>query len=132
ASILGSVLRPDTDDLRLIQRLLPHTVGDVWLWLAISLSAGFCEEFLFRGYLLRQFQALTGSLPLALTLQALVYGAVHLVLPYQLAVSVTVLALLLGTLAVWQKSLLPGMIVHAAIDLAGGLLSFAAAPHGSA
>jgi membrane protease YdiL (CAAX protease family) len=39
--------------------ITPRGIPEVGLWIAVSCSAGFCEEVIFRGYLLRQFGALT-------------------------------------------------------------------------
>jgi CAAX prenyl protease-like protein len=42
-----------------IRNLLPRTPIELALFLASSLTAGFCEELIYRGYLQRQFTALT-------------------------------------------------------------------------
>src|SRR5262249_40735517 len=57
--------------------MLPHGALESALWIALSASAGFCEELVFRGYLQRQFHALTGSALWALALQAVVFGLSH-------------------------------------------------------
>ncbi len=82
-----------------------------------------CEEILYRGYLLRQFRALTGSPAIALLLQAVVFAMGHISLGMAFTISVSLLALCLGALALWQKSLVLGMVIHAGISLFGGLVS---------
>ena len=42
-----------------VQFLLPHGGSELAVWMALSLTAGICEETLFRGYLQKQFMALT-------------------------------------------------------------------------
>jgi membrane protease YdiL (CAAX protease family) len=42
-----------------IRNLLPQGPVEVVLFLATSVTAGFCEELIYRGYLQRQFTALT-------------------------------------------------------------------------
>lgn len=42
-----------------VDSLLPQSVLEVVLWIATSITAGICEEMAFRGYVQRQFQALT-------------------------------------------------------------------------
>jgi membrane protease YdiL (CAAX protease family) len=103
--------------------MFPTTPIEQALWVVFSLSAGFCEEVVYRGYLFRQFHTLTGSLAAALLLQTVAFGMAHLVLPLALVMSVSALALLLGGLAIWQKSLIPGMIMHAALGLFGAFAS---------
>lgn len=39
-----------------VEKLSPHTRPELGLFVALSLSAGFCEEFSFRGYLIWAFQ----------------------------------------------------------------------------
>jgi membrane protease YdiL (CAAX protease family) len=41
------------------QGLLPQGLLESLAWLPLALSAGFCEELAFRGYLQKQFQAIT-------------------------------------------------------------------------
>src|SRR5262249_26530998 len=43
-----------------VEKRSPHTRSEMGLWMAVSLSAGFCEEFIFRGYLIWAFQPMFG------------------------------------------------------------------------
>lgn len=115
---LSRMLHPSLEALRGLQAMLPKVPVERAVWAAFALTAGVCEEVVYRGYLLRQFRALTGNTFAALVLQAVSYGAVHLVLPIQMVVGVVVLGLLLGGLAAWQKSLVPGMVLHVGVGLA--------------
>jgi len=82
-----------------VRSLLPRHPIDLALWVALSLSAGFAEELVFRGYLFMQFRALIRSPGLALIMQSVLFGA----------------------LALMNRSLRPGMIAHAWTDIAAGL-----------
>jgi hypothetical protein len=115
---LGTVLRPSPEQLAGLRAMLPHSGVERLWWSGFALSAGVCEELVYRGYLLRQFRALTHSALAALALQATAYALAHLVLPAPMIASVALLGLYLGALAVWQKSLVPGMIAHVGIGLA--------------
>lgn len=87
------------------------------LWIVMALSAGFCEELIFRGYLQRQISDLTDSAVAAVLLQALLFGLAH---GYQASRNMTlisVLGVLYGILAFFRKSLIPGMLAHAASDI---------------
>lgn len=114
---LSKMLHPSAEALRGLAAMLPHSPAERTLWAAFAVSAGVCEEIVYRGYLMRQFQALTGNRFVAVVLQALCYGLVHLAFPVQMLVGVLALGLLLGGIAVWQKSLVPGMILHVAVGL---------------
>ncbi len=99
--------------------VVPFPVGVVEIVLAIlvALSAGVCEEIVFRGYFLRQFQALSGSVVAAVFLQALVFGPGHFNQGVRVTGLATLYALVFGLLAVWRRSLRPGMIAHTLSDL---------------
>ena len=62
---------------RNMQYILPHGGAEITLWIAISVTAGICEETIFRGYLQRQFMALTKSVPAGILLSAAAFGAAH-------------------------------------------------------
>jgi len=104
------------------QGLLPKGNLESFVWIPLALSAGFCEELVFRGYLQRQFQAVTGSVGLAVLFQAIVFGVGHL---YEGVAPVALIALygvLFGLLSAWRKSLRPGMIAHAWSDIFGVII----------
>ncbi len=44
-----------------IQTMLPQRALEILLWIPVSISAGVCEEFVFRGYFQKQFEAFTHS-----------------------------------------------------------------------
>ncbi len=101
--------------------LLPRGWLEIVLWVGLSLSAGFCEEVVYRGYLQKQFHALTGSLSLAVLLQAVVFGLGHSYQGLKLVILIMVLGALFGVLAAACKSLRPGMLSHAWSDIYGGI-----------
>jgi membrane protease YdiL (CAAX protease family) len=121
--VLGKVLDVSADEVRHLQSLLPKNALEKVCWVVLSVSTGFCEEFVYRGYLQQQFRRLTGSLSAAVVLQAIVFGVAHVSLPWQIAVSVMFLALLLGGVAAWRKSLIPVMLLHAGFDILAGVFS---------
>jgi membrane protease YdiL (CAAX protease family) len=120
-------LRPTTDELRIVQSFFPRGVSEKVGFVVLTLTAGFCEEFIYRGYLQQQFQALTGSLTLGIVLQAILFAVLHVTLPWKFVVSVTAMALFLGALVGWRTTLVPAMLVHTVVNLFGGLLSSAGA-----
>jgi uncharacterized protein len=100
-----------------VQRMLPADRFEIILWIFLSLSAGLMEEVLFRGYLQRQFHALSGSQAAALLLQAALFGIGHV---YQGALAcfiITIYGLLFGGLALRRNSLRPGIVAHAWMDI---------------
>ena len=81
-----------------------------WLvLLAIAVTPAFCEEFLFRGFVLSAFDR-PGRRRLAVVLSAIAFGAVHMI-PQQVFYA-TLLGLVLGLLAIRSGSIWPGLVFH--------------------
>jgi uncharacterized protein len=102
---------------RAIQYLLPVSGLEKALWIALSVTAGICEETVSRGYFQRQFMALTGNVGVAIVLQGLVFGSLHLYQGVRKAIPIAILGVALGTLAHWRKSVRPGMFEHSLQDM---------------
>jgi membrane protease YdiL (CAAX protease family) len=100
---------------------LPRSGAERMLWVLVSISAGFAEEIVFRGYVQRQLEALTRSRWTALGLQALLFGVTHGYQGADAMVRISVLGLAFGLMAVWRQSLRPGIIAHSWTDMASGL-----------
>ena len=99
------------------QFLFPHGRMESALWIVMSVTAGICEEVLFRGYLQRQFMALTKSAVFGIFLSAVAFGLAHAYQGLRHVVQIALLGAMLGALAWWRKSVRPGMISHAAQDI---------------
>jgi uncharacterized protein len=104
------------------QGLLPRGILESLMWIPVALSAGFCEEVAFRGYLQKQFQAITGNAGWAVLFQAIVFGIGHLYEGVGQVARITMFGVLFGLLALWRKSLRPGMIAHAWSDIFGVII----------
>jgi hypothetical protein len=103
-------------------QLLPRTAVESIVWVFVSITAGICEELMFRGFLQRQILTLTGSAILAVSAQAIIFGATHGYQGWRSVVAIVVYGLLAGILAHWRRNLRPGIVAHAWQDVAGGLL----------
>ena len=100
--------------------LVPGTALELVVWCLLSITAGFCEEIIFRGYLQRQFAVITRSMLGGIALSAVVFGAAHGYEGGPRMLLVGVYGLMFGLLAWWRKSLRPGMIAHAWHDAFSG------------
>jgi len=106
-----------------MRAFLPQGGLESTIFLLLAVTAGICEEFIFRGYLQRHFSGWTRSAVLGIILQGILFGGYHA--PLGLASVITNAiggALLYGTLAAWRRSLRPGMIAHIAGDAIGVLV----------
>jgi membrane protease YdiL (CAAX protease family) len=107
-----------------VDSLLPKSLVEVFVWIATSITAGICEEIAFRGYLLRQFHALTGGVAWAVLAQALVFGIAHSYQGWRAVTVISVLGVLYGALAVWRRNLRANIVAHAWSDIWEGWLKF--------
>jgi membrane protease YdiL (CAAX protease family) len=108
-----------------IRNLFPHGPTETVVYLMLAMTAGFCEELIFRGYFQRQFVALTQSAVGGIVLQGIVFGAGHGYQGWRYMIVIAVFGILFGLMALWRRTLRPGMIAHFVQDGVGGLL----APH---
>jgi membrane protease YdiL (CAAX protease family) len=101
--------------------LLPATLSESVVWVGVSLAAGICEELVYRGYLQSQLWSLTKSLPAALALQSVIFGFGHIYQGWKPALVTAIYGLVFGLVAAWRRSIVPGAIAHAIVDILGGL-----------
>lgn len=105
---------------RSLQRMRPtNTVEGLWILLMVAPTAGVCEEFLYRGFLLSRVAALTGSMEAAALLAALLFGGAHLYQGWMGAARAAVIALLLAGPVLVSGCLVPAMAAHFLIDAIG-------------
>jgi uncharacterized protein len=121
ASILGSHGRGGAAE-QSISYLLPRTFNEKLMWIALSITAGICEEAMYRGYLQRQIIALTRSAPAGIFFSAMAFGAAHAYQGLQRASVIAASALLFGLLAHKRGTVRPGMIAHGMQDAIAPLL----------
>src|SRR5947209_1406688 len=107
---LSAILRPGSNEN--IRKMLPQSTVEIVLWIFVSLTAGICEEFVFRGYLQMQISGLLKNATAGLVLQGMIFGAGHAYQGPKQMLIIAVLGCALGVLAKWQKSLRPGMLSH--------------------
>jgi membrane protease YdiL (CAAX protease family) len=124
AAALGVHWLLGTGSDKTVDSLLPQSLLEIVIWIGTSLTAGICEELVFRGFLQRQFHALSGNLAVAVLLQGLVFGLFHSYQGWRNVVVISVLGILFGILAAWRRNLRANIMVHAWADIWEGWLKF--------
>lgn len=114
------VMHVQTGDV--VKSMVPRGGVEIGLWVALAVSAGVCEETVFRGYLQRQFMALAQNAPAGILLSAVVFGAGHVYQGFRQALVIVVYGVLFGVLAYWRRNLRAGMIAHAWHDSFTGIV----------
>jgi membrane protease YdiL (CAAX protease family) len=126
AGLLYSMGFSDPDKLQEARKalvpLFPQGALQSALWVGVAVTAGFCEEIVFRGYLQRQIAAITGNITLAIVAQAVLFGAGHVYQGPERMLVIAVWGAMFGLLALWRKSLRPGMMAHAFHNTLVGLV----------
>ena len=108
-----------------VEGVLPHTSGELKLFLALSLAAGVGEEIVFRGYLLPYFDGLVGPARAVLA-STLIFGLGH---AYQGAAGIVktgIVGLFCAGAYIGTGSLLAPMLLHVVIDAASGMVAYLA------
>ena len=111
--------------VKTVDSLLPKSLMEIVVWIGVSLTAGICEEMAFRGFLQKQFHALTGNIAAAVVAQGLVFGLFHAYQGWRNVAVIAVLGMLLGALAAWRGNLRVNILSHAWTDIWEGWLKFA-------
>lgn len=99
--------------------LLPSTAAERSWWWLVCITAGICEEVVYRGFLLHylHLQPLHLNLTWALLASSIIFGIAHLYQGVAGAVQTTVIGFVLGAIFLVTGSLLIPIVVHAVMDL---------------
>lgn len=98
--------------------LIPVTGRERWVWVAVAISAGVCEEVVFRGWLLstlRQEAGLGGATLIAVA--AVLFGCAHAYQGISGMVLTGIAAAIFCALYVGTGSLLAPILLHILIDV---------------
>jgi membrane protease YdiL (CAAX protease family) len=123
--ILQRLLASFEHDTQAFQAMIPHNIPESLGFLAIALTAGFVEEFVFRGYLQAQLTAICGSRFLGSLIQIMLFMLVHYYQGLIRMVLTGVLGLVFTVVALWRKNLRPGMIAHGLGDSLSAIMFLA-------
>jgi hypothetical protein len=127
--VIGHLLHTEPNS-KIVQFMMPVGWLELAMWLLLSLTAGICEETIFRGYFQRQFVGWTGNIIVGIVISAVLFGAIHIYQGWKQTIVIGVFGAMFGTLAVMRKSLKPGMIAHSFQDSAVGAAFMLAAKFG--
>lgn len=113
------------DQMGDLSSLAPQSATENRYFFLVSITAGICEEVLYRGILMG---ALIPALGLwsAVALSSVVFGMGHMYQGLTGIVKTTLLGLLMALLTVFSGSLLVAILLHVVIDLTSGRMMGAA------
>ena len=101
--------------------LVPRTQSEHRGAILVALTAGICEELMFRGFVIWYFLVLWPGtrigLIFAVVASSILFGIGHIYLGVRAVRSTAIGGLLFAAIALAAGSLLPPMLLHAALDL---------------
>lgn len=108
----------------LAEKVLPQNGIERLAFTAVAVTAGVCEEFIYRGFV---FALLGGGWRYAWVLSVLgsaaLFAAAHLYQGRRGMATTFVVGLLFGAARVLTGNLAPAVVAHTAVDLVGGLVA---------
>lgn len=108
--------------MRKAGKILPQNGEERAWFIAVALTAGVCEEILYRGFLPWFIDAHTGGFRgVGYVVAAVVFGLGHAYQGKDGMVVTAILGLIFGAIAFSVRSLVPGQLLHVAIDLINGI-----------
>jgi membrane protease YdiL (CAAX protease family) len=105
--------------------ILPHTRAQMYWFMPVSLTAGFCEEFLFRGYFIWAFTPWLGWWGAA-ALSVPIFASLHAYQGWNGALRTGIAGVLFTLVVAIFGSLWPAITLHALVDLGAGIIAWAA------
>ena len=106
---------------------MPENDLEVRLFYLVAISAAIAEEIVFRGFFVYYFTTWFEGNPwsywLAIGLPSLIFAISHYYQGWKAMTKIALLSLIFGWLLVYTRSLLIPVVLHFAVDVAGGYLS---------
>lgn len=106
---------------KLSARILPHSLVELLPYLALALTAGVCEEFLYRGFALAALSRAGVATWVGVLGTSLLFGLAHTYQGRTGILGTGVLGIVFALGRVFYHSLAPVMVWHTAVDVVAGI-----------
>ena len=103
--------------------LIPQSRLEASVFIGLVLTAGFCEEFIYRGFLFAWALQLTHSDTFAVLGSTVFFAIAHAYQGVRGAVTTFIFGIVLALSRLWTGSLIPAVAVHVMIDLMVGFVA---------
>ena len=113
----------DSKSIKSVEIILPHNDRELRWFFLVSMTAGICEEFLFRGYLIGALAPLVtwwGAAALAL----IPFGLLHGYQGRSGIIKTAIVGAFMTLIVFVTHSLIPVMVLHVVIDIGGGVVAY--------
>src|SRR6266705_3239356 len=102
------------------ERILPQSTVELLPYLALAITAGLCEEFLYRGFAMAALLHVGLQAWAVVLLSSVLFGLAHSYQGRGGIVMTLLIGLLLGTSRIAYGSLVPAIFWHSAVDVVAG------------
>lgn len=103
------------------ERILPQSTVELLPYLALAITAGLCEEFLYRGFAMAVFLRVGFQAWLVVLVSSVLFGLAHSYQGRGGMVMTLIIGLVLGASRSAYDSLVPAIIWHSAVDVVAGV-----------
>ncbi len=103
------------------RRILPNAMVEFLPYFALAVTAGICEEFLYRGFAMAALSKVGLPTWLVVLLTSLLFGLAHTYQGKSGVLGTALLGLVFGGFRVVYGSLVPVSVWHATVDLVAGV-----------
>jgi CAAX protease family protein len=106
---------------KLTSRILPHSLVELLPYLALAVTAGVCEEFLYRGFAMAALSHAGLATWVVVLVTSILFGLAHAYQGRAGILGTGVLGFLFAVTRILYNSLAPVMIWHTAVDIVAGI-----------
>src|SRR5712692_5597213 len=103
------------------ERILPQSTVELLPYLALAITAGICEEFLYRGFAMAVLVHVGLQAWAVVLLSSVLFGLAHSYQGRSGIVMTLLIGLLLGASRIAYDSLVPAIFWHSAVDVVAGI-----------
>jgi membrane protease YdiL (CAAX protease family) len=119
---IGKMDGPAPELMRNIaNRVLPKNLVEFLPYVALAVTAGVCEEFLYRGFAMAALSKVGLPTWLVVLLTSLLFGLAHTYQGKSGVAGTSLMGLIFGVFRVLTESLVPVTIWHATVDIVAGI-----------
>jgi uncharacterized protein len=106
---------------KMAERILPAARVEMAPYFALAVTAGICEEFLYRGFAMAALSRAGIVSSGVVIITSVLFGLAHTYQGRSGVFGTGLMGLVFGTARLWLRSLLPVMVWHSAVDLVAGI-----------
>jgi uncharacterized protein len=102
------------------ERILPQSAAELLPYLVLAITAGLCEEFLYRGFAMAVLLRIGFQAWAVVLLSSLLFGLAHSYQGRGGIVMTVLIGIILGSSRIAFDSLVPAIFWHSAVDVVAG------------